>query len=359
MQNIMRTKQQNKPYVVCTLLGLLCCLVMSPAAAQSLVFSQYYFSPASLNPALAGLEKDLFLGVNYRSQWRNLQLPHNASLFSLTYPLFMAKPKQYHAGGLAFSVSDESTGNPGLYRSVRAHLSAAYNLRLDYQSKNIIAMGIQGGFVQSKLDGNNLQWGSQYNQLTGYDPGITPSLGQFNSQTTYPAFSAGLVWHHTAKTSYYNNGKYRGFIGISLANLNRPNTSLFTAYTSRAPLIYRVQGGIDYQIRNLQIAHNALWISSNNAYHFNFGTYVISPVTSLLNLNANTLKLLLGAWYRFQDAFVLSTGLQAKRINIALSYDLNKVSMGSNTLSGGAYEVSVSYRIPRKIKNKQYGIPLM
>jgi hypothetical protein len=36
------------------------------AHAQAPVFSQYYSSGLYLNPALSGLEKDIYLGMNYR-----------------------------------------------------------------------------------------------------------------------------------------------------------------------------------------------------------------------------------------------------------------------------------------------------
>lgn len=358
---IQQIKQQSKLRFLCLLLFAIC-YAMPAAVAQSLIFSQYYFSPSNLNPALAGFEKDLFLGVNYRSQWRDLQVPYNASLFSFTYPFFMAKPKLYHVGGMAFSVSQETAGSAQLYHSVRGQLSAAYNLRLDYQNSNILTFGIQSGFVQNKIDKNNLQWGSQYNELIGYDPGISPSLGQLNDRITYPAFSAGIVWHHIAKQNYVNHikkRKYRGFLGLSFANLNRPNTALFTAYTTRAPLIYTAHGGVEYKIKNIQLAHNALWVKANNAYHINFGTYVTYSLTNVHNPSINTLNLLLGSWYRFQDAFVVSMGLQVEKLSAVLSYDFNKINTRDNILSGGAYEASISYRIPRKIKNKQYGIPLM
>ena len=142
-----------------SLLFIALCFVMPSAVAQSLIFSQYYFSPSNLNPALAGLEKDLFLGVNHRSQWRDLQVPYNASLFTFTCPFFAAKPKLYHAGGMAFSLSQETAGTNQLYRSVHGQLSVAYNLQLDYESRNILAFGLQGGLVRNTIDDSHLQWG--------------------------------------------------------------------------------------------------------------------------------------------------------------------------------------------------------
>lgn len=353
-------RQQSKAGIF-SLLFIAFCFVMPSAVAQSLIFSQYYFSPSNLNPALAGLEKDLFFGVNHRSQWRDLQVPYNASLFTFTCPFFVAKPKLYHAGGMAFSVSKETAGTNQLFRSVHAQLSVAYNLRLDYESRNMLAFGLQGGLVRNTIDDSHLQWGSQYNELIGYDSGLSPSLGQLNDRIMYPAFSTGIAWHHKAREDHsINKRKYRGFLGLSFANLNRPNTAHFTAYTSRAPLIYTAHGGIEHQIRKIRLSYHVLGMKADNAYHINFGTYVTYELNNIPHPSFSSLSLLLGSWYRVQDAFVLSVGLQANKFNTVVSYDFNKkVNAADNTLSGGAYEVSVSYRIPRKLNNKQYGIPLM
>lgn len=351
-------RRKESVYLWCILLFSFC-YFQPPAVAQSLVFSQYYFSPSNLNPALAGFREEIFVGASYRSQWRDLQVPYNASLFSFNFPLFVEKPKLYHVGGMGFSISQETAGSDQLYHAVRGHFSAAYNLRLDYQSRNVIAMGLQGGFVQNRIDNHQLQWGSQYSELIGYDPSISPSMGDLNHRLTYPAFSAGIAWHHTAQKNYVGDSKYRGMLGLSFINLNRPDISIFSASTHRAPLVYRVHSGIEYGNSHIQLAHQILWVKASSAYHLNFGTYVTYSLSKNNEINANYVKLLLGTWYRLEDAFVLSTGLQTGKFSAALSYDFNQRKMNDNMLSGSAYEISVSYRIPRKTSKKQYGIPLM
>ena len=332
---------------------------VSQSPAQSLVFSQYYFSPPNLNPSLASLEKDLFVGVNYRSQWRDLSVPYNATLFSVICPVFATKPALRHLGGFGLSLSKETAGVNSLYQSYRGHFSAAYNLPLDYQSSNILAMGIQGGFVQKRLNDMALQWGSQYNPIIGFDPTITPSLGEFRNRITYPTFSAGITWYHV-KTGYQADKKVKSFVGFSASNINRPDYSLFEQHTTRASLIYSFQGGATYRAQErLSVTHSLLTIASEHAYHINFGTYVIYNVTSPYNKEGISLNLLIGGWYRFGDAYVLSTGLQARHFTAALSYDFNSGDAFDNTLRGGAYEVSVSYRVAQKKSRRRYAIPLI
>jgi hypothetical protein len=50
-------------------IALLYALGLGSLRAQDPVFSQFYTSSMFLNPALSGFEKDVVLGLNYRSQW--------------------------------------------------------------------------------------------------------------------------------------------------------------------------------------------------------------------------------------------------------------------------------------------------
>lgn len=329
------------------------------ANAQSLVFSQYYFSPPNINPSLASLEKDLFLGVNYRSQWRDLAIPYNTTLFSAIFPVFATKPTLQHLGGFALSLSKETAGMEISYESVRGHFSGAYNLYLDVQKKNLLAMGIQGGFVQKKLDALYLQWGSQYNPIIGYDPTMSSSQVEVHNKITYPTFSAGATWYHT-QAGYQAEKKMKSFAGFSVANLNRPDYSMFTESITKVPLIYSFQGGVTYNIQSrLNITHSLITMMAEKTYQINFGTYVIYSITSPYNNEGISLKLLSGAWYRLEDAIILSAGLQAKQLTVAMSIDCNNSKVFENTLKGSAYEISISYRIAKKKSRKHYAIPLI
>src|SRR6186713_2747586 len=85
-------------------------LSANAAAAQSPVFSQYYASSLYLNPALSGLEKDIFFGMNYRSQWSNVGLPFSTFQFSFIKPLVKAGIHVKHLGGFGASFLNDVAG---------------------------------------------------------------------------------------------------------------------------------------------------------------------------------------------------------------------------------------------------------
>lgn len=333
-------------------------LICHVSTGQSLISSQYYFAPANINPAYAGLEKDLFFGLNHRSQWRNLQIPYNATTFSASYPFYVAKPKAVQVGGIACAVSQENAGVANMYSSLQGQFSAAYNLRLD-SHKNLLVLGLQGNIIQNSVNPESLQWGSQYNAIQGYDPTIVPSLGLLTSRVAYPAFSAGLIWHHVVRENFKRK-KYMSHMGLSVANLNQPNTSFFSDHPRPAELILKTSSSISYTVQEWQISHNLLWVQSSEVYHINFGTYVTYLLTNRYNTGLSSVKLSMGSWYRWRDAVVLSAALQSSQLGVALSYDFNRTFLERDIPAGGAYELSVSYRISRKEAfNRQYGIPLM
>src|SRR3978361_701326 len=78
------------------------------AFAQDPQLSQYYNSPLTLNPALAGTGIDTRVGVNYRLQWPSLGSPY--STFSAWADHDFSKAKS----GLGFLVGRDVQGTSKL-----------------------------------------------------------------------------------------------------------------------------------------------------------------------------------------------------------------------------------------------------
>src|SRR5688572_10408983 len=104
--------------------------------AQAPVFSQYYSSGLYLNPALSGLEKDIYLGMNYRSQWSNVNLPFNTFQFSFIHPLTKPGVHIKHLGGLGASFLYDVAGPNREFVTQSVLLSGAYNFHLNHYGNN-------------------------------------------------------------------------------------------------------------------------------------------------------------------------------------------------------------------------------
>ena len=324
-------------------------LLLGPHAlmAQSAMFSQYYFSPMNINPALLGTQSHLMAGIQHRSQWRNLDSPYRANTLSVVNPITL--PQAIHqTGGIGLSLVDESVGTHRMYGSLSVQLGAAYNIGLDRKQHQLLSFGLQGGFTQRKVDHTQLQWGSQYDPMIGYNPEIAPSVGLPNDQISFASFGAGLVY-------YYNPARelllyqVSGFSGFSVTNLNRPNSSFYEADETREALTLRWHSGLEIPLSTSIKLLPQLLVAYRDAqqYHINVGTYLHYAVTQS-KADEQSLRLLTGAWYRWNDSWVTSAGMSYQNYLLAISYDFNTQPVAVHAFAGGAFEVSLAYRWLRK-----------
>ena len=328
--------------------------------AQDPHFSQYYANPLYLNPAMTGLDSDVYFGLNYRSQWKSLDLPFEIAQLSVVLPILEHGSQFKHRGGVGMSVYHEQAGEANNFKTTSYTVSGAYNLFLKSDASQMISVGIQGGFITKQLDFNNLRWGSQYDPFIGFDASITPSLDLGSEMTTFPVIHAGAVW-------YFDQGKRRlrsgisGFVGIAASNLNQPNESLLEdeGSESHLPILYKFHGGLNFSMsRQLTLSPNVLYMTQHHSEQINTGVYLTYQLVGP-RARANRLKVQLGTWYRFDDAFIVSLGLLTRNLGFGFSYDFNNSNLRSFTGGNGAVEASISYRIIKGKGLKRFSTPLL
>jgi type IX secretion system PorP/SprF family membrane protein len=325
--------------------------------AQSPVFSQYYASSLYLNPALSGLEKDIYFGMNYRSQWSNLGLPFNTFQFSFIKPLVKPGIHVKHLGGLGASFLNDVAGPNKEFTTQSVAISGAYNFHLTRYGNNILSIGLQAGAMQQRINYDKLEWSTQYSPGVGFDGNLAGESG-FNSQVFSPVLNAGLMWFYTTRgrlsfrtTSVFN--------GISVSNLIKPN-SFVNDGTSIPVILYKVHGGMaTVWNRKYEISPNYLIQYQNQNFQVNLGTYIGYYIHPPHLHNSKSTKVVVGAWYRLKDAFILSTGFSNRSWNLGFSYDSNISSLGRSFGYANAYEVSLAYKIVVNKGFKRFSSPLI
>ena len=336
-------------------------LVVQLSEAQSAMFSQYYFSPMNVNPALLGAQSHLIVGVQHRAQWRNLANPHRASLLSVAKPVVAPGAPHRPIGGVGLTLVNESIGSGGFYRASSINLGAAYNLGLNRQRTQLLSFGLQGGVTQRRLATDQLQWGSQYDPSVGYNPEITPSVGPLNDRVGFATFSAGLVYHYNPSRELLLRN-LSGFSGISVANLNRPYSSFYPTNQTREALVLRWHSGLEIPLSmSVKILPQVLVAyRSAEQYHINVGSYLHYSFSQSSRTDNERLQLLAGAWYRWNDAWVASTGLSYQNYRLAVSYDFNTQPVAVHAFRGGAFEVSLAYRwLNKKRIPRNFSTPMI
>lgn len=328
------------------------------AAAQSPVFSQYYSSGLYLNPALAGLEKDIFIGMNYRSQWSNINLPFNTFQFSYIHPLSKPGVRVKHLGGLGASLLNDVAGPNQEFVTQSFLLTGAYNFHLTRYGNNIISIALQAGAVQQKINYDALQWSSQYDPVQGYDGTQIGERASLNMQVLDPQLNIGAMWYYTSK-GRMSLRSFSAFQGISVSNVFTPKG--FIDGTRGAPsVLFKLHGGMT-SLRKLkyELSPNYLLQFQNQNFQINIGAYFGYYLQPPNRTNSKSKKILIGGWYRLRDAFIVSTGFSSTSWNLGFSYDTNISSMGRNLGIGNAYELSLAYKIVVHKGFKRFSSPLI
>ncbi len=336
------------------------CLLATSGQAQSGMFSQYYFSPLNVNPAWVGSQPHLEASVQHRSQWRNLENPFRSSLLSLTKPVAVPGFPQHQLGGVSLAVVNESAGAARLYRATGVQLGAAYNLALSHPRTHRLSFGLQGGYTWRRIDTDQLRWGSQYDPIAGYNPELAPSVGELNDRVGFASFRAGLIYYYNPARALLLR-RLSGFAGISVGPLNRPQTAFNPSDRSRDPRVLRAHGGLEIPLSvSVRLLPQVLLAYQNaEQYHLNVGTYLHYSFVHTPADYDEQLRLMVGAWYRYEDAWVASAGLSYGRYRLATSYDFNTQPVAVGAFRGGAFEVSLAYRWLKKVRFRHHATPMI
>ena len=338
------------------LLFLLLIFSMAIAYAQSPVFSQYYATSLYLNPALSGLEKDIYMGMNYRSQWSNLGMPFNTFQFSIIKPIVKPGIHVKHLGGLGASFLNDVAGPNKEFITQSVMVSGAYNFHLTRYGNNILSVGLQMGAMQQRVNYDNLEWSTKYSPGIGFDSNLAGESA-LNNQVFSPVLNAGIMWFYTTRgrLSFRSTSV---FSGLSVSNIIRPGSLSDTR--SPSVILYKLHGGLSsVWNRKYEISPNYLIQYQNQNFQVNLGTYLSYYFHPPHLHNSKSTKVMAGIWYRLQDAFIFSTGFSNKSWNLGFSYDTNIASMGRNLGFASAYEVSLAYKIIVNKGFKRFSSPLI
>lgn len=322
---------------------------------QDPVFSQFYTSSLYLNPALSGLEKDVVLGFNYRSQWAGVGLPFKTFQFSVIHPILQHGVKAKHLGGFGATLFTDEAGPNREVLSQGLSVASSYNFHLDRKGNHLIAAALQFGVVQRRINLDALQWSSQYSTITGYDPSM-PGETLGSDRITRPVIHAGAIWRKVIDDHFQPTKMF--YQGFAVTNINRPKG--FFANEREAPaILYKIHGGYVCTLNNgFEISPNYL-LQFQNKSQINVGAYGAYTLRAVTAKSMKDLKLSAGLWYRIKDSYILTTGISTASWNAGFSYDANRSSLERNFHGANSYEFSFAYRIQIVKEHKRFATPLL
>lgn len=301
-------------------------------------FSQYYAHPLWLNPALTGVtDGDYRISLNAKQQWSTVS---NAFLTGGA-SFDMAPAKNLAFGAM---VLNQNAGEIN-YNHLSALVSGAYRVHFGRIGLNIINFGLQAGILNKSFDPSKVTLGSQYDPLTGYNPGFGINESFTSSNTLVPDVNAGFMYFDGNPDQRVNV-----FGGAMAGHLTRP-VDKFLGNSVRMPIRYAAHGGARIKVtESIDITPNALYMKQGNARETAAGVY------GQFMLNQET-DLMFGGNYRFDDAAIAFFGLHIKQMVFGVSYDFNTSSLMRATRNQGGLELSIAFTGRRGIVGPNFFCP--
>ena len=286
-------------------------------------FSQFYANKLYLNPALAGSNICPRLDLSYRNQWPSL--PDNFVTYNASFDMYISKIN----GGVGLYIMADNAGDL-LQTTI---ISAMYSYRLKVGNWTYINFALEGSYIQTKLNWDNLVFGDMIDPNQGIvNP--TSELPPNNTSVAYPDFDFGVAF------------SYKGNIygGVAVHHLTEPDNSFYDNSDSKLEMKYTVHGGVfidltgnyiqDEHYGDFAISPNFLYMQQGDFRQINVGLYI------------NKRPFVMGAWFRHTfenvDAIVPLIGIEWKALKVGYSYDITLSQLKGTT--GGAHEVSAGWQ---------------
>lgn len=327
----------KKVFKIVLLIIVLC---SSVAKGQDMHFTQFYASPLYLNPAFAGANVCSRVSLTYRNQWPGISKTYKSFLVSVDHSV------QKYNLGVGFLLGSDVAGSGDL-RTTLINPMISYGVKIN--RKLGLRFGFLPGIGMRSIDYTKLVFGDQIARGGG---GVA-SIEDPTQNKVFIDIGAGALFF---------SEKY--WLGTSFSHLTGANTTLVDN-EAILPLKYSLHGGVKIILNENKgnILENR---SISPAFHyrgqkefdqFDLGFYFTQHVFNI------------GLWYRGlpgikeykpgypnNDAFSVTIGVQADRVNVGYSYDVT-ISYLKHDASKGAHEITLSYQLCKlKKRRKKHGL---
>ncbi len=332
--------------------------------AQDIHFSQWTQTPALVNPALTGSLAVVRASVIYKDQWRSVTVPYKTygASFEMKFKpnnweknpkLTRTYKKSFSrtAGGLSFFNDKAGDGKMG---TTQVNLSFATFIKCN--KENTIALGLQAGIVQRRIDFTQLTFPNQYNG-TGFDNSMNTGENYSTQNFIYPDFAGGINWSYgyTEKSIAANND-LRINAGAAMYHISQPKQKYLDATSDRLNAKYILHADAVIGIRNSNVALVPSYLCEMQGtslemvegfmlkYYFKMD----SKYTGYLKRSAFGV----GVAYRNNDAAILNAVVEYESYAIGFAYDLNTSKLTRATASRGGPEIFIRFVTPNPFLNQ-------
>jgi type IX secretion system PorP/SprF family membrane protein len=318
--------------------------------AQDPHFSQFYTSPLTLNPALAGTSAGNYrVSVNYRDQWRGA-LDNPLRTFSAAGDLkYLMNDRQNRpdiaAGGFMFFSDQVSDFD---LNTNQIAVVGAYHKSLDQNIDHYLGLGFQIGLIQRSINYEDLFFQDQFNSINDFNLPTGELLPANNF--AFIDFAVGLNYSIApSKGRQY-------FAGISFSHFTTPNISFYKFDETPNPALVRENAmfakltgyaGLSMTTsETMEVQPRILFLSQGPHTELNLGTNFKYKLDDY-----GEKYLHFGPWIRTVnnvsgfgiESIVASVGIELKNILFGLSYDHSLGDLISDRKGLNALEISITF----------------
>lgn len=342
----------RKPILLFALILLSWCI-----DAQDTHFSQYYASPLTLNPALAGKFDGLYrVSGIYRGQWftpGSLQ-PYSTASVSLDFSLLKEKMKG-NALGIGLVVTNDlqnfttaSSQSKSMINQTRIGINLGYVLALGAKKQYQLSIGFQPQLQLAKFD-NNYTFGQGYDPTLNY---IAANSGEngFTSAATpkKPTFNISGGLFFSAKVTDWA----QVYAGYSMFNIAQPNAVFLNTSQSigakyKTPFRHTASVGAEFEvIKKILIIPGAYFQYQAAVYEVTTG---ITLGYKIINTEEKQATFFLGCWGRAGRDIIPKIGFEYNRFRFSSAFDIRLFQMQQDAHAVAAsnqpmaFEISLAY----------------
>ena len=313
-------------------------------SAQDIHFSQFYFSPLTLNPAQTGFFFGKYrFAANYRNQWSKPTggFPYTTYSASVDMHVLENLMRFSDALGIGFIFHKDEAGS-GSFGTTSFMGSVAFHKDIGGYGTNFITLGIQGGMVQMGFDRAKVLFPDEIDGDLGAGGGreVIP-----NSNISYVDVNAGLLWN------FVPSEKVNIYAGIASFHLTKPDINFVKdapGPPNKLSGLFSLQAGAAIAITEYyDLLPSILYMNQDANNELNIGTAIRFNTQSKASVRV-------GPWYRRyrnSDAMVLFTGVDVEGLNFGISYDFNFSVLRQTSKGQGGVELALLYTLtPKKMK---------
>ncbi len=326
-------------------------------SAQDIHFSQYNDAPLMINPALTGyFDGSHRFAANYKNQWRSIGSAYNT--YAISYDAPVTSTSSGKSGFLAMgaNVFNDVAGDLK-FSNLNAKLSVAYHLRMS--DNQMISAGIYGGFGQRSLDRANMQWDSQYDGISGYDPTLPSNETAPFESFSYIDFGFGMNWSMISNsTNMTSNDGFKANAGFSVSHVNQPGFEFYTGSTETLDMRISAHGRAQIGLggTNTALVPSILVQVQGSQKEIVPGLmarYTLREQSKYTGF-INDAYLSLGGYFRTGDAVIAHALIELNDFAFGLSYDVNVSKLTNATSGKGGFEVMLRYIIESRTGKSMY-----